>query len=133
MSGASDYLEVNFLNHVLRQTSYASPSSIYVALFTADPTDANITANELSDSGYARQNATGKFDAPHATDGYCTNNAALTFPAIADGSVTITHVGIYDAASGGNLLLSQALTNSKTLAVNDVLSFGVGSLKVTMS
>jgi len=133
MAGASDYLEVELLDHVLRQASYTSPSSVYIALFTADPTDANVTANECTDSTYARQNATGKFDSPHATGGYSANNAALTFPAITDGTITITHVGFYDSATAGNLLLSQALSADKTLAVNDVLSFGIGALKVTLS
>jgi len=131
MAGLSEYTQVQLLNHLLRQTPYASPSSIHVALFTADPTDADITANELQDSGYQRQDATGLFDAPDQTGGFIVNNSAISFPAIIDGTVTITHVGIYDSSTTGNLLVSQELTNPKTLAINDVLSFGIGALKVT--
>jgi len=131
MSGYSDYLEQAIINHVLRQSTYTSPSSIHVALFTDDPTDANVTANEVTDSGYARQAAS--FDAPHATEGYSANSTAITFPAIVDAQTIVTHVGIYDASSGGNLLFSQALNSSKTLEINDVLSFGIGALKVTLS
>jgi len=131
MSGYSDYLEQAIVNHVLRNTAYASPTSIYVALFTADPTDANVTTNEVGDSGYARQAAA--FDAPHATEGYSANSGAITFPAIVDIQTIVTHVGVYDALTGGNLLFSQALNSSKTLEVNDVLSFGIGALKVTLS
>jgi hypothetical protein len=131
MAGLSKYSQQQLLNHLLRQTSYASPSSVHVALFTADPTDDNILANEFQDSGYARQDATGLFDAPDFDGGFIVNNAAISFPAIVDGTVTATHVGIYDSATAGNLLVSQELTNPKTLAINDVLSFGIGALKVT--
>lgn len=133
MSGASDYLEVELLDHILRQAGYTSPTNVYIALFTADPTDANVTANEVSDSGYARQSVTGDFDAPHATGGYSANGSAITFPAVVDAQIIVTHVGFYDQLTGGNLLLSQALSASKTLAVADVLSFGIGALKVTLS
>jgi len=131
MAGLSKYSQQQLLNHLLRQTSYASPSSVHVALFTADPTDDNILANELNDSGYGRQDATGLFDSPDFDGGFIVNNAAISFPAIIDGTVTVTHVGIYDSATAGNLLVSQELTNPKTLAINDVLSFGIGALKVT--
>jgi hypothetical protein len=131
MAGLSKYTQVQILNHLFRQTSYASPSSIHVALFTADPTDDDITTNELDDSGYSRQDATGLFDAPDYDGGYTVNNTAISFPAIVDGTVTVTHVGIYDSATAGNLLVSQELTNPKTLAINDVLSFGIGALKIT--
>ena len=133
MSGFSDYLEQALINHILRGTAYSSPSAIYVALFTADPTDANVTANELDDSGYARQAVTGHFNAPHATGGYTSNDAVITFPAIVDAQVVITHIGIYDALTVGNLLFSQALNSSKTLEVNDVLSFGIGALTITLA
>ena len=130
MSGLSDYLEQALANHILRNTPYTSPTTIYVALYTSDPTDADVTANEVSDSGYARQSAT--FDAPHATEGYSANSAAITFPAVVDSQIIVTHVGIKDGLTGGNSLLSQALNSSKTLEINDVLSFGIGALKVTL-
>jgi len=131
MAGLSKYTQQQLLNHLLRQISYASPSSVHVALFTADPTDDNDVSKELDDSAYARQDATGLFDAPDFDGGFTLNNAAISFPAIADGTVTITHVGIYDSATTGNLLVSQEMTNPKTLAINDVLSFGIGALKVS--
>lgn len=129
MSGLSDYGEALILNCLLRATNITAPVTVYLALFTADPTDANVTANEVSDSGYARQ-ATA-FDAPHATDGYSVNSAEESFPAIVDGTITVTHVGIYDALTLGNLLYSQAVSSSKTLEINDVAAFGIGGLKVT--
>jgi len=133
MSGFSDYLEQALINHILRATAYSNPSSIYVALFTGDPGDANDTSKELTDSGYARQNVTGHFNAPHATGGYTSNDAVITFPAIVDAQVVISDIGIYDALTIGNLLFSQPLNSPKTLEVNDVLSFGIGALTITLA
>ena len=131
MSGLSDYGEALVLNCLLRATNVTAPTHVYIALFTSDPTDANVTANEVSDSAYARQVC--PFNSPHATDGYSANTSEVEFPAIADSTITVKYVGIYDALTGGDLLYSQAVGSNKTLEVNDVAAFGAGGLKVTHS
>lgn len=65
MSQMTNYLENALFNHVLRDTPYTSPSTLYVALHTADPTEVGATG-EVSGSSYARQAIT--FVAP--TDGH---------------------------------------------------------------
>ena len=75
MSEFSDYLENALINAVLRNTSYTSPATVYVALFTSDPTDAG-TGTELSGNGYARTAVT--FGSP--SNGVTTNSADVTFP-----------------------------------------------------
>ena len=140
MSSFSDYLETGVIQHVLRGVALSQPATIYVALFTADPTDANVTANEVQAAAwpaYARQDAaagaaiaTG-WAAP--SGGVTSNAKALTYPANnGAGSVTVTHVGLYDAITGGNLLFSAALPSSKTLSPGDVLAFAIGAITVTL-
>jgi len=123
----SDYLENALLNAVLRNTPYTSPSQVYVALFTSDPTDAN-TGTEVSGGGYARQPVT--FNAP--TNGQVTNASDILFPVATASWGTVTHVGIYDAQTGGNLLFSGALTTSKTISANDQLKIAAGSLSISL-
>jgi hypothetical protein len=123
----SDYLENALLNAVLRNTPYTSPSQVYVALFTSDPTDAG-TGTEVSGGGYARQPVT--FNAP--SNGQVTNAADILFPVATASWGTVTHVGIYDAATGGNLLFSGALTTSKTISANDQLKIAAGSLSISL-
>lgn len=141
MSKFSNYTETNIVQTTLRGEPFPAPTSVYIALFTADPTDANVTANEVQVAAwpaYVRRDAadgaaiaTG-WTAP--ADGVSSNAKAVTFPANnGAGSVTVTHVGLYDAATGGNLLYHAALTSSKTLLVGDVLSFGIGSITVTVA
>ncbi|GED43175.1 MULTISPECIES: hypothetical protein [Pseudomonadota] len=139
MAAFSDYLESGILNATLRGQSLSTPSSIYIALFTSDPTD-EASGNELTDSAYLRQDAakgetiSNGWTAPTVSgDGMMSSNAkVIQFPPIADGSVTISHYGIFDAQTGGNLLYHGAFTVSKTLEVNDVLSVDIGGVQIIL-
>jgi hypothetical protein len=136
----SDYTETNIIQSTLRGVAFPVASAIYIALFTADPTDANITANEFKVANlpaYVRQNAAGAgtIDTGWAApaNGVSSNAKVVTFPANnGAAAITATHVGIYDAATGGNLLYAAPLTSAKTLQIGDVLSFGIGTLTVTV-
>lgn len=134
MSAFSDYLESTLINATLRGATYTG-GAVYVALFTGDPTDAG-TGAELTDSGYIRQRAhttvaSDGFTVP--ANGSSSNTRNIIFPAIVDAQKTITHWGIFDAQTSGNLLYHSSMLNPKTLDPTDVLSFPVGSLIVTLS
>lgn len=116
MSGFSTHLAHALINHVLRGTPYTAPAGVYLALFVADPTDGNVTANEVSGAWYARRQIT-SFTAP--ADGATSNSNTITFPATTGAAVTITHWGIYDALTTGNLLFSGSL-DTTVLNINDV-------------
>lgn len=141
MSKFSDYLEVQLVNHIFRTPAYSAPSTIYIGLFESDPTDAD-TGTEVNPAGtwtdYARQDAAGGgnketgWDAPGSTDGTTQNAQVITFPANnGASSITVTHIGVYDALTAGNLLFHAPLASSKTLLQGDVLSFGIGAITVT--
>lgn len=136
MSDMSNYLETALLNAIFRGTNFTAPAVIdlHLALFTAAPTDANITANEVSAAWYSRK-PTGSWTAPSDTGTGPTqvsNSSAITFDSVTGSEITITHIGIYDAASGGNLLQHKALTSPKTLQVGDVISFAVGAIQARL-
>jgi hypothetical protein len=128
MAEMSNYLENALINATLRNTSYTSPSSSYLALYTSDPTDAD-TGTEVSGTSYARQAIT--FGAP--SNGVSTNSAAIEFPQAGGSWGTVTHVGIRDASTSGNLLFHTALDASKTIATGDVFRVAIGSLSVTLA
>ena len=100
MTAMSNYLENALINATLRNTSYTSPSTVYVALFTSDPTDAG-SGTECSGSAYVRQSAT--FGTP--SDGASSISADVEFPQATGAWGTITHFGIFDASSSGNLFI----------------------------
>ena len=128
MSAISNYLENALLNATLRNTSYTSPATVYAALFTSDPTDAG-TGTECTGTGYTRKAIT--FAAP--SNGVTTNSAAACeFDQATGDWGTITHFGIYDALTTGNLLYYGALTNSKIISSGDVFKFATSSVSVTL-
>jgi hypothetical protein len=133
MPAFSDYLENTLVNATLRGGTYTG-GGVFVALFKSDPTDAG-TGAELTDSGYVRQRAhttvaSDGFTVP--SNGSTSNARNLIFPAIVQVQVAITHWGIFDAQTNGNLLYYAPMLNPKTLDPTDVLSFPIGSLIVTL-
>jgi len=128
MAEMSNYLENALINVTLRATSYTAPTTVYVALYTTDPTDAD-TGTECSGTSYARQSVT--FGAP--SNGVSTNSAAVEFPQAGGAWGTITHIGIRDALTTGNLLYHTPLDASKTIATGDVFRIATSSLSVTLA
>ena len=128
MAEMSNFLENALINATLRNTSYTSPSTVYLGLFTSDPTDAN-TGTEVSGGSYARQSIT--FGAP--SNGVTTNTAAIEFPQATGSWGTVGWVGIMDSLTTGNLLYHTALNASKTIASGDIFKIAIGSLSVTLA
>ena len=127
MAEMSNYLENALINATLRNTSYTSPTTVYVGLYTSDPGEGN-TGTEVSGGSYARTAVT--FGAP--SNGVSTNSASVTFPTATGTWGTVTHVGILDALTSGNLLYFTPLDASKSIASGDVFTISTGNLSVTL-
>jgi hypothetical protein len=128
MAAMSNYLENALINATLRNTSYTTPSTVYVGLYTTDPTDAN-TGTEVTGGSYARKAAT--FGAP--SNGVSTISSAIEFDQATANWGTVTHFGILDASTSGNLLYHGALTASKAIDTGDVFKFATSALTVTLA
>lgn len=128
MSQATNYLENELIDHVFRNAAMTSPTSVFLALHTADPTETGAVA-EISGNGYARQAIT--FGAP--ADGVSTNSNAPAFTASGGNFGTITHFSIHDAVSAGNALAYGALDTSRTINDGETITFNIGDVSVTMA
>lgn len=128
MSNAkTDYLEDALLDHVLRNTGYVSPVTIYVGLFTVMPADDGTGGTEVSGGSYARQSVT--FAAP--SGGQVVNNALVQFPTATAGWGEVLGMGLFDALAGGNLLYYGTLTAPKIVGSGDQISFASSALTVS--
>lgn len=128
MAEFSNYLENALINAVLRNTSYTSPTTVYVGLFTSDPTDAG-SGTEVSGGSYSRTSIT--FGAP--SNGVTTSNADCTFPQATASWGTVGWIGLHDASTSGNLLFHTPLDTSKTIDSGDIFKIASGSLTVTLA
>jgi len=130
MAALSDYAEKLVLDWLMTNGSATRPTGWYVALYTAAPSDAG-GGTEVSGNGYSRQAVT--FDAATSGAGTTSNTGAVTFTAAGGDWGTITHIGIHDASTGGNLLWHGSLTVSKTVADGDTIQFATGNIDLTMA
>ena len=128
MAEFSNYLENALINAVLRNTTYTSPATVYVSLYTTDPTDAD-SGTEVSGGSYARTAVT--FGAP--SNGVSTNSADVTFPTCTVSWGTVSHIGIHDASTSGNLLFHTPLDTAKTIDSGDIFKIETGNLSVTLA
>src|SRR5574337_212240 len=136
MAAMSDFMENKLIDWFFRAQAIGitgatagagtGPATLYVGLYTANPTDA-AGGTEVTGGSYARVSVTSSLanwagtqaaastTASSGTSGTTSNNGAITFPAPTANWGTITGVGIFDAVSGGNLLIWSALTANKTV------------------
>jgi hypothetical protein len=128
MAEFSNFLENALINATLRATTYTSPATVYVSLYTTDPTDAD-SGTEVSGGSYARTAVT--MGAP--SNGVSTNSADVTFPTATASWGTVTHIGIHDASTSGNLLFHTPLDTSKTIDSGDIFKIETGNLSVTLA
>ena len=130
MAEMSNFLENALINATLRATTYTSVATVYVSLWTSDPTDAGSgTEVSTSGTGYARTAVT--FGAP--SNGASTNSADVTFPTATASWGVVGWIGINDAASSGNLLYHSPLDTSKTIDSGDIFKISTGNLSVTLA
>ena len=130
MAALSDPAENLLLNWLMTTGSATRPTAWYVALYTAAPSDSG-GGTEVSGNGYSRQTVT--FAAATSPGGTTSNTGDITFTAAGGDWGTITHIGIHDASSGGNLLWHGAMSASKTIADGDTLQFNTGNIDLTLA
>jgi len=124
----SNLFETRVLTWLFTGDAVTRPSSFYVALFTSNPAeDASGTEVSTTGTAYARQSVTFSVSGNTAS-----NTAAIEFPTATASYGTVTHVGVFDASSGGNLIAYAALTTSKAIDTGDVMRIPASDLDVTM-
>ena len=124
----SNYLETEILDHVFGGAAYTAPSTLYLALHTANP-DEDGSGTEVSTSGTAYARATVAF----TTSGNTTSNTgAVEYSTATANFGTVSHVAVWDASTGGNMLAYAALTSSKTIETGDVFRVPAGDLDITL-
>ena len=126
MAALSNFAENEMLAHMLGTGAYTAPSNVFMSLWTSDPTDAG-SGNELSGSGYARQDI--NFSA--SSSGSAVSTGVVTFPTATGSWGTVTHMGIHDAVSSGNLLFHGPLPASKAIGAGDVVRGADTGISIT--
>lgn len=122
----SNAFETTVLTWAFTTSSATRPTAWHLALFTSDPAE-DASGTEVSGGAYARQAATFTVSGNTAS-----NSGAIEYPTATAGYGTVSHVGVFDASSGGNLISYAALTTSKTIDTGDVFRVPAGDLDITL-
>lgn len=130
MSSATNYLENKLIDFLLRGQAFVPPANLYLALFTAAPSDAG-GGTEVSGTGYARvaipcalatwsgTQGQGTIVASSGTGGTSYNNQAVTFGEPGGAWGTVTHFAIMDADTSGNMWYWNSLASEKTITAGN--------------
>lgn len=124
----STYLANKLLDHVLRNVSYTPPATVYLALYTSNPT-ANDTGTEVSGGSYARVAVTFAAAAARAT----SNSGTIDTATATASWGTPTYFGLRDAAAAGNLLFYGAITTPVAVPSGSLLEAVAGALDVSLT
>lgn len=133
MGSFGNYLENELLDHVWGDAAYTAPATLYLALSTADPTDDGSGIAEPSGGSYARLGVANNLtNWPAAAAGAKANGVEFNFVTATASWGVITHMAIFDAVTGGNMLAHGALTTSKTIDNGDTVRFPIGDIDITL-
>ena len=126
----SAYAEDQFLNHVLRNTAHTN-TTLYMALFTVDPTAAGTMTNEATYTNYSRKAVT--FGTAAASRSI-SNTVAVNFDQCTGSSNTITHYGIFDNATfqTGNMVTWGEITPNKVVTTDNTPSVAIGQVTISV-
>lgn len=146
MANLTDSFENSLIDWFFRgQAAPTLPANLHVGLFTVSPSDAG-GGTEVSGGAYARASvarslanfagtqAAGSTVASNGTGGQTSNNGTITFPAPTANWGSVVAFGIFDASTGGNLLIWGPITPAKTVNNGDAApSFAAAGLTFTLA
>lgn len=130
--GKSDYLENKTLDHVLGGGDYTRPGTVYLALYTATPSDVAASGTEVTGGSYVRLSITNNgTNFPSASAGVKSNGATFTFVQATADWGTVVAWSLKDQSTLGNTLYWGPLTPNKIVSNGDTASFAVGDLTIS--
>jgi len=143
MSGFVRSLRSALLNHFFGKVELTWNASrpLYIGLSSTPPTSSggNFTEETIGNNNYARA-ATTPSDWDVAVDGdpcILDNANPVTFNVATGGpwlgGNDVTHVGIFESASGGTPIAWGVLPVAKPILENDIANYAAGDIDVTMN
>jgi len=132
-NNVSTYLQNARLNWMKGTTFPASPVTVYMALFTVQPTNAGTGGTEVTGGSYVRlaiTSASAWSALSGATPTSISNSGAFTFVTATANWGTVVAAGLYDAVTSGNLLYVGALATNQVVNNGNTFSFAAGQFSI---
>jgi hypothetical protein len=134
MAGSlTNFAAKKLLDHLFGNAAYTAPATLHFSLHTTAPTEAG-GGTEVAGGSYARvavtNNATNFPAAGGTTLATKANTNPIEWPVATAGWGTVVGVGIYDAASAGNMLAYLDVT-SNAITTGQTVRFAASGLSFT--
>lgn len=128
----TSYLRKKVLDHILNKALWTPPTQLWLSLHTGDPTISGSLTDEvtMSASQYERQRIDTKMGPVDAITGISLLTDWVTTLAALIEWGTITHIGISDATTGGNMLYYGQLTAAQTTTIGQAFQLAPGQLSI---
>ena len=123
----------NWENTLLDATTGKSgitATTIYLALFTTDPTETGTAGTEVSGGSYARVAITASMG--NAANGSTSNTADITFPTATADWGTVAYAEGYDALTGGTARFHGSFDTSSDVTNGSTFKITAGNLTLTL-
>ena len=139
MTAMSNYMENKLIDHILRDTAWSAPSSIYVGL-VGDYSAANLEAGTITDeltigsNAYARVSVKGDSNwSAGSTSGLTDNENDISFTTATGDWGYVSGLFLSNASTAGNVILYGALTTPKIIENGDQFVIAAGDLDITFA
>ena len=125
-----------FLNRIAgsafkSKTTYAMPENLYLGLSTTAPAMDGSGVKEPSGGGYKRIALNSLMGTP--SEGVVANSAQVAFDESTASWGTVRYFVVFDAVSGGNLLVYQALDEARAVEKRTLVLFKAGELSFSIT
>jgi hypothetical protein len=124
----SNYLADKLIDATVRNTPYDTPDKVWIALYTTDPTKADV-GSEVREPSYNRRAIVMSVPA----EGKSESAAQIDFSDATSNWGVITHIGLRDEEFDGNLMYFTELDNPKDITSGDQFRINVTELKLTLT
>lgn len=126
----STYFANEILNWIKGTDTDTAPTTVYVALYDGNPGDDGSGGTDVTEDVRAAGRVAITFGSI-ATKAM-SNSADVDF-GTSDGAADLTHFGVWDDATAGNLLGYNALITPRTVEAADPVKFATGSLVINLA
>ena len=133
MSQATNHMESLVLTGLLNGTSITlSGAKPYIGLLTSAPTDSG-GGTEISGGSYGRVQIGGAGQGDFSVvDGSATNDSEFKWADATADWGNITHIGLFDSATDGNMLLYGTLSSSVNVTSGDIFKIPPAGFTINM-
>ena len=140
MACFSSFSSKKILDHIYsngRLLTYVPPTTLYIGLLRDDNGLANNVPSEQDEvqgGAYVRRALDGIQNYFRPANGFeALLHADVDWPTATDLWGTVNHAAIFDAATGGNVLLWSPLTTPKLIETNDIMGILAGDLVASLA